>query len=293
MIARGTTVATSAAAIEYGLDREKQAEIVYSQHLAGTTAKEITEEFRIFQSQNHLCRRNMLSIVLSPTIADGQRMTGEDLREISRRFLREMELKEHQALAVVHRDKSHVHLHLYVNRIDFYGTAYNGSFIGKRCQWVVGKVAQEMGLHTLKELQQQKLERTRELREEIKGIHDKVIVQLRTVGLESYIRAMGEHEVKMIPSINKYDRLQGFRVEYKGQRLKGSEVHPSMSLGRIVQQLRFDREVVQRARRDQTLRLMGKTVRLSPQMALEMTAVLAKKTMKMMISKVKGIEIEI
>src|SRR5690606_30053238 len=199
----------------------------------------------------------------------------------------------HQAVAVVHRDKSHVHLHLYVNRIDFHGNAYNGSFIGKRCQWVGGKVALDMGLHTLTELQQQKMERTRELREEIKGIHDRVILQLGTVGLDSYIKAMGEHKVKMVPSINKYNRLQGFRVEYRGESLKGSEVHPSMAFGRIVQQLRFEREVVQRANRDQTLQLMGKTIKVSPQIALGMTAVLAKKTMKMVISKAKGFEIEI
>src|SRR5690606_16340108 len=186
MIARGTTVATTTATLAYGLDREKKADIVHSQHLAGTTAQEIAQEFRVFQSQNHLCKRNMLSIVLSPTISDGRKMSGEDLRELSRRFLREMELKEHQAVAVVHRDKSHVHLHLYVNRIDFHGNAYNGSFIGKRCQWVGGKVALDMGLHTLTELQQQKMERTRELREEIKGIHDRVMVRLGTVGLDSY-----------------------------------------------------------------------------------------------------------
>src|SRR5690606_118263 len=284
---------TTTATLAYGLNKEKKAEIVHSQHLAGATAQEIAEEFRIFQSQNHLCKRNMLSIVLSPTISDGQKMREEDLGELSRRFLKAMELKEHQALAVVHRDKSHVHLHLYVNRIDFHGNAYNGSFIGKRSQWVGGKVAREMGLQTLQELHQKKMERTKEIREEIKGIHDKVVLQLRTVGLDSYIKAMEEHKVNMVPSINKYNRLQGFRVEYKGQSLKGSEVHPSMSLGRIFEQLRFDREVVQRANRDQTLQFMGKRVKVSPQIALGMTATLAKKTMKMVISKAKGFEIEI
>src|SRR5690606_42121147 len=94
MIARGTTVATTTATLAYGLDGEKKAEIVHSQHLAGTTPQEIAPEFRVFQSQNHLCKRNILCTVLSPTISDGRNMTGEVLNELSRRLLRKMVLKE-------------------------------------------------------------------------------------------------------------------------------------------------------------------------------------------------------
>lgn len=293
MIARGWTRTTSASALAYGLNRDKQAEIIYRQHLAGRTAKEITQEFRVFQSQNHRCRRNMLSVVLSPTIADGRKMTRGDLREITGRFLSGMKLLEHQAVAIVHRDRAHLHLHLYINRIDFQGNAHPGDFFGKRCQWELGKVAREMGLVTVGEVQQKKLEALRDIRMEIKEIHDRVVVQGGTMGFEPYLRAMGEQGVRFLPSINKYNQLQGFRVEYKGHSLRGGEVHPSMSIGRIAQQLRFGRRVVDRAKREGTLDFMGKTVRVSPHLALGMTVMSAKRTMKFVIDRAKGVDIEI
>ena len=41
--------------------------------------------------------------------------------------MKEMNLGERQAIAFVHQDKEHKHIHLYVNRIDFNGKAYNDS----------------------------------------------------------------------------------------------------------------------------------------------------------------------
>jgi len=45
---------------------------------------------------------------------------------------------------------------------------------------------------------------------------------------------MKEKNVVVIPSINKSNQLQGFRFQYKGHNLKGSEVHRSMSGSRLV-----------------------------------------------------------
>ncbi|MCG2462893.1 hypothetical protein K8352_19175 [Flavobacteriaceae bacterium F89] len=67
------------------------------------------------------------------------------------------------------------------------------------------------------------------VRQEIKQIHDKVMQNERPQNLDDYIRAMQQREVRIIPSINKQGRLQGFRFEYKGHNLKGSEVRRSMS----------------------------------------------------------------
>jgi len=279
----GKSISHTAASMCYGMNQEKGSEIIHSQYLAGETPREITEEFRVIQQQNELCKKNTLSFVLSPTIEDGKKLEQKQLKEITERFLKEMRLKERQAVAFVHRDKEHVHVHLYVNRISFEGKAYNDSFIGKRSQQMAEKVARQMSLTTVREVQQEKLYRTQELRSEIQRIHEKVMAKERPRDFDQYIKLMEENKVKVVPSINRQNQLQGFRFEYKGTNLKGSEVHRSMSMGRIAGQMNFEKDRVQRMAKDRSMELLGRTVNVPSNLA----ATIAKKTIKLAIKVVR------
>lgn len=283
MIGKGKAISHTAASMSYGLKEEKDSEIIHSQYLAGETPREITEEFRVIQQQNELCKKNTLSFVLSPTIEDGKKLEAKQLKEMTERFLKEMRLKENQAVAFVHRDKEHVHVHLYVNRISFEGKAYNDSFIGKRSQQMAEKVARQMNLTTVREVQQEKLYRMNEIRSEIQRIHEKVMGKERPRDFDQYIKSMEENKVKVIPSINRQNQLQGFRFEYKGTNLKGSEVHRSMSMGRIAGQMNFEKDRVQRMAKDRSMELLGRTVNVPSNLA----ATIAKKTIKLAIKVVR------
>ena len=228
MIGKGHSIASTGASIDYGWNQEKEAEVVLKEYLAGETPKEITEEFKIIQSQNERCTQNTLSFILSPTVKDGQEMSKTQLKEITSRFLKEMELKNRQAIAFVHRDKAHTHVHVYVNRIGFDGKAYNDSFIGKRSQIAADNVAKELGLTRVRDVQQEKLKELKWQRLAIRHINNKVL-ETRPKSLDEYISKMKSCNVEVIPSINKSNQLQGFRFEYKGANLKGSEVHRSMT----------------------------------------------------------------
>ncbi len=81
MICKGHFIVRTGASIEYGWNQEKDSEIVLKEYLAGVTPQEITEEFKIIQSQNERCINNTLSFILSPTIEDVK-----DLEEISKKF---------------------------------------------------------------------------------------------------------------------------------------------------------------------------------------------------------------
>ncbi|KAB7529007.1 relaxase/mobilization nuclease domain-containing protein [Flagellimonas olearia] len=283
MIGKGKAISHTAASMSYGLKEEKDSEIIHSQYLAGETPREITEEFRVIQQQNELCKKNTLSFVLSPTIEDGKKLEAKQLKEMTERFLKEMRLKENQAVAFVHRDKEHVHVHLYVNRISFEGKAYNDSFIGKRSQQMAERVARQMSLTTVREVQQEKLYRMNEIRSEIQRIHEKVMAKERPRDFDQYIKSMEENKVKVIPSINRQNQLQGFRFEYKGTNLKGSEVHRSMSMGRIAGQMNFEKDRVQRMAKDRSMELLGRTVNIPSNLA----ATIAKKTIKLAIKVVR------
>jgi len=280
MIGKGKAVGNTGANIDYGLDKEKDAEIVFSQHLAGDNAQQITDEFRLIQEQNTRCQKNTLSFILSPTREDGKNLTKERIGELTQKFIKEMGLKENQAVAFVHRDKAHTHVHLYVNRIGFDGKAYNDSFIGKRSQLAAENVAKDMGLTTVKEVQLEKELDSIKIRLEIKSIHQKVLENERPKTLDLYIMTMKAQNVEVIPSINKANKLQGFRFEYKGQNFKASEVHRSMSGGRIMAQLSQNRGIAKPLEAGKWAKLLGKTLELSTNLATSIAKNIIKKTIK-------------
>lgn len=280
MIGKGKSISHTRASMSYGWNQEKEAEVILKDYLYGETPAEITEEFRMIQEQNHHCRKNTLSFVISPTIEDGKDLNKKELENITRQFLKEMELKERQAIAFIHQDKEHKHIHLYVNRIDFKGQAYNDSFIGKRSQQAAEKTAEKMGLTTVRQVQWEKEFNQKEIREEIKRRHDLTMKQFQPKSFDDYLKSMEANGVKVIPSINNQNKLQGFRFEFDGHNLKGSEVHRQMSLGNIGKQIagiegnRMSKENIK------NIQLAGKVVNLTPNIALKITKFIVKKAIQ-------------
>ncbi|TVZ26056.1 relaxase/mobilization nuclease-like protein [Gillisia sp. Hel_I_86] len=279
MIGKGHSIARTGASIDYGWNQEKDAEVVFKEHLAGDSPKEITEEFKIIQSQNERCVNNTLSFILSPTVEDGQQMSKAQLQEITKLFLKEMELKNRQAIAFVHRDKAHTHVHVYVNRIGFDGKAYNDSFIGKRSQLAADNVAKQLGLTRVREVQQEKLQELKGQRSAIKHISDRVL-ETRPKSIDEYISKMKLNQVKVIPSINKSNQLQGFRFEYKGVNLKGSDVHRSMTGGKLIGEITQNSGYTKMNEVPSSLKLLDKTVQLSANMAAGIAKNLVKQVIK-------------
>ena len=284
MIGKGKAIAHTRASMNYGWNQEKNAEVVFRQHLAGEDPAEITQEFRFVQQQNADCHKNTLSFVLSPTVEDGKSLSTDDLEELSARFIKQMNLKERQAIGFVHRDKEHLHVHLYVNRIDFNGNAYNDSFIGKRSQEAAERVAQQMNLTTVRQVQLEKRIELAPIRAEIKRRHDITMERLRPKTFDQYIKGMASNGVKVIPSINKANKLQGFRFEYGGHNLKGSEVHRSMTGGNIGKELAGSHGQEKFLKEHASMKMMGKVVQLSDRLTLSIT----KQVIKRIIS--RGLE---
>lgn len=280
MIGKGQAIAHTRASMQYGWNQEKNAEIVYTQNLCGENPKEVTKEFQMIQQMNVRCEKSTLSFVLSPTIEDGRTLSWEDLEELTDTFMKEMELGERQAIAFVHRNKVHTHIHLYVNRIDFQGKAYKDNYIGKRSQKAAERTAQQLQLTTVKEVQQSKDQSLKQIRSEIKQIHDSIMQQHKPKSFDQYITLMKQKQVLVIPTINKQNQLQGFRFQYKNHNLKGSEVHREMSGAKLGVALSRNQRFGQKLVQNNQVNLMGKAVELSGNMAAKITKELLKQVAK-------------
>lgn len=280
MIGKGKSISHTKASMSYGWNQEKDAEIVLKEFLHGDSPVEITQEFKMLQDQNYHCKKNTLSFVISPTIEDGKSLNKKELETITRQFIKEMQLKDRQAIAFVHQDKDHKHIHLYVNRIDFNGKAYNDSFIGKRSQQAAERVAERMQLTTVKQVQFEKAFNQKEIRAEIKRRHDLTMKQFKPKSLDDYLKAMEANRVKVIPSINKQNKLQGFRFEFNGHNLKGSEVHRQMSLGNIGKQISAINGKGIIKENTVSVQLAGKVLDITPGMALKVAKFILKKSIQ-------------
>ena len=281
MIGKGKSISHTRASMAYGWNQEKNAEVVFRQHLVGENPKEISQEFRLIQEQNINCRKNTLSFVISPTVEDGKKLQKSELHKICAAFMEKMNMGERQAIAFVHRDKQHLHIHLYVNRIDFNGTAYNDSFIGKRSQQAAEKVAEQHGLTTVRHLQIEKDFNLKDIRAEIKRRHDITMNSFKPQNFDQYIKAMESNGVKVIPSINKGNKLQGFRFEFDGYNLKGSEIHRSMSGGNIGKAMATQVGIKPFLKEHTQMEMAGRVVQLSNRLTIS----IAKQLIKRIISR--------
>ena len=277
MIGKGKSISHTRASMAYGWNQEKNAEVVFRQYLVGENPKDISREFQLVQEQNINCKKNTLSFVLSPTIEDGKKLHKPELRKICEAFMEKMKLGERQAIAFVHRDKQHLHIHLYVNRIDFNGTAYNDSYIGKRSQQAAEKVAEQHQLSTVKHLQIEKEFNLKDIRAEIKRRHDIAMKVFKPRNFDQYIKAMESNGVKVIPAINKANKLQGFRFEFDGYNLKGSEIHRSMSGGNIGKAMANQVGVKPFLKQHSEMAMAGKIVQLSNRLTVSIAKHVIKK----------------
>ena len=231
MISKAKSIAHVGPAIDYVIRREK-AELLVKEKVIGDTGNEIADDFRIFQRQNHTCRNNALSVVISPAIADGQSMGSSELRQITRSYLDKMGLSEHQYAAFVHHDKAHKHIHLFVNRINSRGEAAEDHFISKKSQRIADEIAQERGMIRAQEVSKAKQAVLRPLKAQMKRIHLEAM-KVYPTSFESYSKAMSERGVVVEPMINRDGYRQGFRVAKDGVSLKASEVWKGMTLKNI------------------------------------------------------------
>ena len=216
MIGKGKSISHTRASIGYGWNQEKNAEVVLRQHLVGDNPNEITQEFQRIQQMNIDCKRNTLSFVISPTIKNGKRLKVTELEKVTREFINKMKLNDRQAIAFVHRDKEDTHIHLYVNRIDFKGAAYNDSFIRKRSQQAAEKVAEQLRLTTVKQVQFERDFQTKELRNEIKRRHELTLKHQKPENYQQYLDGMKANGVEVKPSINKHGQSTRLSVSFSG-----------------------------------------------------------------------------
>jgi hypothetical protein len=250
MIAKGKSIRHLSASINYALSREKA--VVLDKNIVSETPSEVAKEFKLFQDFNQRCERNSFSFVISPTIEDGRKLSQEQLTTINQSFLKDMKLQDHQYIAFVHSNTEHKHIHLYVNRINYSGKAYDDQFISNRSAHVAEGIAQNMGLQTAKEVQQLRRRERQIERPEVESIKHLAQASLQkqevnTVDqfVSAFNQAGAKEGLRAEAYKNKQGNFQGLRFYAEEEKFKASQIDRSLSKQQLERTLAQSRERTQ------------------------------------------------
>jgi|SRR5690625_184332 len=212
--------------------------------VVGETPTEVLHHMRVIQDLNQRAIKKTFSFVLSPEKVEGTTLSDQELKVITKDFLKEMNLnpEERQFVAFVHDEKEHKHIHIIMNRVGYDGKLLPDNYIGKKSQWAAHRTAKKHGLKSAKEIAQKneknrakEAEIQKQLRNEIYRKH-KWVMSKKPASVQVYIKMMGKMDVLVEPTIRKYGEIKGMRIiDLKtGGDFKASEVHRSMSLPNIM-----------------------------------------------------------
>lgn len=228
MIAVAQSISHGANAIGYAAQKQGAVEIDRN-NVIGENGKKIAKEFRVFQNLNARCQRNTISIVLSPSIPVGKQLTNDDFKNLSDDFLSRMNLKENQSITFLHRDTDHLHLHIFVNRINYRGRAYKDHFISKKAQRLAESMAKARGFQTAKEIQ---IEKEMRFRAQIKEAHGKISPQTPR-NIFEYAEMMKQFGIHCKLKQASDGKVVGLKFHIGKESIKASSVDRSLSAARL------------------------------------------------------------
>lgn len=213
--------------------------------LCGENGREIMQEMKIIQDLNQNATNKTFTMVISPDIKDGEKLSKNDMKEIARDFMKRLGIdpEKQQFLAYVHTEKDHKHIHIIANRVQENGKLIPDNHIGKRAQWIGHGIAKERGLVSAKEKSFENIKTIALEKDVDRGIKNgilqkhKLVMSMDITSMEQYQKQMKNFGVIVKPYINKQGQIQGHRMlDLKsGKDFKASDIHRSMGLKNIME----------------------------------------------------------
>ena len=227
----------------YVIDDEKGMELLRN-NLCGETSIELMREMQIIQNLNQKATNKLISMVLSPHVDDGEKLSKKQLQNLTKEFLKELEIdvENSQFIAFLHTEKRHRHIHILLNRVDENGKLFQDHHIGKKAQWAAHRVAEKNGLISAKQIRIDKIKAAEDIKSDFKNIRREIyqkhlrVMESKPMTMEKYLAEMLKKNIKLIPTSNKQGELQGFRVRNMENQteMKASEVHRNMEFKNLL-----------------------------------------------------------
>ena len=234
MIGKCKAIAHGSTALDYIFREGKLGHHLVSNHLYGTTPKEIYEEMKMVSDYNKRCRNKFLRIEIGIAPKDEKRLSLASVRNLASNFARQMGLENHQWVAVTHKDTDNMHIHIIANRISLYGEVYDTTFVSNRAARVAEELSRKYGMTITKEVKTEKRhqkEKTNPTREQTKKEVQQICYALLDkykgtgiMGHSMFLYDLNKNGVAIERMRNKQGKVYGLKFSYAGQSFKASEI---------------------------------------------------------------------
>ena len=234
MIGKCKAIAHGSTALDYIFREGKLGHHLVSNHLYGTTPKEIYEEMKMVSDYNKRCRNKFLRIEIGIAPKDEKRLPVSELMGIAHLFAKRMGLDNHQWVAVTHKDTDNRHIHIIANRISLYGEVYDTTFVSNRAAKVAEGISREKGLTIAKEVkaerkhQKAKTNPTREqTKQQVQKICYALLEKYKDTGITGhsmFLYELNKNSITIERMKNKQGNVYGLRFSYAEQTFKASEI---------------------------------------------------------------------
>jgi len=234
MIGKCKAIAHGSTALDYIFREGKLGHHLVSNHLYGTTPKEIYEEMKMVSDYNKRCRNKFLRIEIGIAPKDEKRLPVSELMGIAHLFAKRMGLDNHQWVAVTHKDTDNRHIHIIANRISLCGEVYDTTFVSNRAARVAEDISREKGLTIAKEVkaerkyQKAKVSPTREqTKKEVQQICYSLLDKYKGTGITGhsmFLYELNKNGIIIEHMKNKQGKVYGLKFSYGGQSFKASEI---------------------------------------------------------------------
>ena len=233
MIAKCKAIAHGSNALEYVFREGKLGRILALHNLCGETPKEIHEEMRLINNYNSRCKNKFLRIEIGIAPQDEPRMTFKALNRLALLFAKQMELDDHQWVAVTHKDTDNLHIHIIANRISLSGKVYDTTFVSNRAARVAEELSHKYGLTIANEVRSPRLHRKAQAgparertKQQVRNICYALLEKHKGKGLSGHSMFLYElHRIGVtIERMKNKQEVYGLKFTYGDHSFKASEI---------------------------------------------------------------------
>ena len=234
MIAKCKAIAHGGNALEYIFREGKLGQILALHNLCSETPKEIHEEMKLIGDYNSRCKNKFLRIEIGIAPQDEPRMTFKALNRLALLFAKQMELDDHQWVAVTHKDTDNLHIHIIANRISLGRQVYDTTFVSNRAARVAEELSHKYGLIIADEVRSVRPHRKAQAdparertKQQVRNICYALLDKHRGKGLSShsmFLYELHRNGVTIDRMKNKQGKVYGLKFTYDDYSFKASEI---------------------------------------------------------------------
>lgn len=211
---------------------------------------------------------NLSRCVWHTSLSFQDNLTGHQMLEVAKHWMRGMSLDQTQYVIVSHCDTNHPHLHIVANRINDEGKTISDSNNWRRSETLCKELVKRYQLTPVpNERNESKIKRNRLLgRDLLKTDINRVIREVlsQSKNFEAFTLGMSQVGFSCLVRFNPDQSIRGVSFERDGFKIKASDIHKSLSARNLAQIIELNKSITSNQQQNAEREILNPKMSISP-----------------------------